>query len=80
MLDDAPLASLRAAIDAAWGMGARGVTVNTCTADHPRALPSYLRAGFRPVRAVREIWDVPTRLGLVIPDHLRLAPAAPPVL
>ena len=71
---------LRAAIDAAWGMGARGVTVNTCTADHPRALPSYLRAGFRPVRAVREIWDVPTRLGLVIPDHLRLAPAAPPVL
>ena len=57
---------LRAAIDAAWGMGARGVTVNTCTADHPRALPSYLRAGFRPVRAVREI--VRATLGHAGPD------------
>ena len=51
--------------------GARAVTVNTCTADHPRALPNYLRAGFRPVRSVREVWDVPLRLGLPIPEHLR---------
>ncbi len=63
---------LRAAVDMAFQSGARAVTVNTCTADHPRALPGYLRAGFRPVRAVREIWDVPTRLGMSIPEHLRV--------
>ncbi len=73
-------AFLRVAIDTAVGMGARAITVNTCTADHPRALPGYLRAGFRPVRTVREVWDVPTRLGLVIPDHLRMAPFVPPLL
>ncbi len=47
------------------------VRVNTCTADHPRALPTYLRAGFKPLRSVREIWDIPDRLGLLIPDRLR---------
>ena len=47
------------------------VRVNTCTADHPRALPTYLRTGFRPLRTVREIWDIPDRLGLPIPDRLR---------
>jgi GNAT superfamily N-acetyltransferase len=64
-------AFLRAAVDQAWALGARGVTVNTCTADHPRALPTYLRTGFRMTRTVRELWDVPVRLGLAIPDHLR---------
>ena len=48
------------------GRGPRAVTVNTCTADHPRALPTYLRAGFHPIRQVREEWDVPCRLGLEI--------------
>ena len=62
---------LRQAIDAAWASGPRSVTVNTCTADHPRALPNYLRAGFKPLRAVREIWEVPVHLGLRIPGHLR---------
>ena len=65
-------AFLGAAIDAAWAEGARAITVNTCTADHPRALPNYLRAGFQRVRAVDEVWDVPNRLGLQIPAHLRL--------
>jgi GNAT superfamily N-acetyltransferase len=64
-------AFLRAAVDAAWACGARAVTVNTCTADHARALPGYLRAGFQPVRTVRELWDIPDRLGLVVPPHLR---------
>ncbi|OJW25438.1 MAG: GNAT family N-acetyltransferase [Rhodospirillales bacterium 69-11] len=64
-------AFLRCAVDTVWRQQPRGMTVNTCTADHPRALPTYLRAGFRPVRQVREIWNVPTRLGLRIPDHLR---------
>lgn len=65
-------AFLRSAIDAAFRVGARAVTVNTCSADHKRALPGYLRAGFRPVRTVREVWEVPTRLGLSIPEHLRV--------
>jgi GNAT superfamily N-acetyltransferase len=63
---------LRQAIDAAWRSEPRTVTVNTCTADHPRALPNYLRAGFKPLRSVQEIWDVPLHLGLRIPDHLRI--------
>ncbi len=64
-------AFLHAAIEAARREGARAVTVNTCTADHRRALPGYLRAGFKPTRTVREVWDVPNRLGLSIPEHLR---------
>ena len=64
-------AFLRAAVDQAFATSGRGVTVNTCTADHERALPTYLRVGFRPVRSVREVWDVPNRLGMTIPAHLR---------
>ena len=63
-------AFLNAAVQAAWEAGARAVTVNTCTADHERAMPGYVRAGFRVVRRVDEVWDVPTRLGLAIPRHL----------
>lgn len=63
---------LRHAVDAVWRSGARAMTVNTCTADHPRALPCYLRAGFRVTRHVREEWNVPTRLGLVIPEGLKI--------
>lgn len=64
-------AFLRHAVDAAWALGAQAVTVNTCTADHPRALPNYLAAGFVKLRTVRENWRVPSRLGLPIPAHLR---------
>jgi GNAT superfamily N-acetyltransferase len=62
---------LRHAIDTAWAEKPRALTVNTCTADHPRALPGYLAAGFRTLRTVRELWPVPVRLGLRVPDHLR---------
>jgi len=65
-------AFLRHAVDGVWRSGARAMTVNTCNADHPRALPSYQRAGFRIVRRVAEEWHVPTRLGLVIPEALKL--------
>ncbi|WP_135467063.1 GNAT family N-acetyltransferase [Crenalkalicoccus roseus] len=64
-------AFLRHAVDAAWAEGARAVTVNTCTADHPRALPNYRAAGFVTLRTVRELWRVPVRLGLPIPERLR---------
>lgn len=63
-------AFLRHAVDAVWRSGARAMTVNTCTADNPRALPTYRRAGFQPLRAIPELWEVPKRLGLVIPEHL----------
>ena len=49
-------AFLRHAVDTAWGEGVRAMTVNTCTADHPRAMPNYLRVGFRVVRASPEEW------------------------
>ena len=64
-------AFLRYAIDVAWSEGPRAVTVNTCTADHRRALPNYLAAGFEKLRTVREVWRVPVRLGLPIPDRLK---------
>jgi len=51
-------------------MKARAITVNTCTADHPRALPNYKRVGFREMRAVDEIWDIPRKLGLKKPAHM----------
>ena len=66
------MALLRHAIAAAWEEGCSALTVNTCTADHPRALPNYERAGFRRLRTVREEWPVPDRLGLPIPDRLRI--------
>jgi hypothetical protein len=65
------MAFLHHAIHAAWSEGCAALTVNTCTADHPRALPNYLKAGFRVLRTVREEWPVPDRLGLPIPDRLR---------
>ena len=64
-------AFLRHAIDTAWREGPRALTVNTCTADHRRAMPNYLRAGFRVVRHAHEEWQVPRRLGLVIPERLQ---------
>jgi GNAT superfamily N-acetyltransferase len=65
-------AFLRAAVDEVWRHGAGGMTVNTCTADHPRALPNYLRAGFRIVREVQEAWAVPNSLNMRIPISLKL--------
>ncbi|MBU6418311.1 MAG: GNAT family N-acetyltransferase [Proteobacteria bacterium] len=49
----------------------RGMSVNTCNADHPRALPNYLAAGFTEYRRAQERWDIPVRLGFTIPEHLR---------
>ncbi len=66
------MAFLQHAIRAAWEEAPVALTVNTCTADHPRALPNYVKAGFTRLRTVREEWPVPDRLGLPIPDHLRI--------
>ncbi len=38
------------ALREAWSRGVDRVTVNTCTLDHPKALATYQRAGFEPIR------------------------------
>lgn len=51
---------LEACLERAWAIG--GVTrvhLNTCTLDHPRALPNYLAAGFKPYRVDETIAVVP---------------------
>jgi len=40
---------LRYAIRRAWAAGIERMIVQTCTLDHPRALPLYQRHGFEPV-------------------------------
>lgn len=64
---------LSAAVESVFkgAVGLAGMMVNTCTADHPRALPNYLAAGFREYRRVQEEWDIPVRLGLTVPAHVR---------
>lgn len=46
---------LGAAIEAAWSQGPRTVTVQTCTMDHPAALPLYQKLGFSPVGQEEEM-------------------------
>jgi GNAT superfamily N-acetyltransferase len=46
---------LGAAIEACWSHGPRRVTVQTCTMDHPAALPLYQKLGFSPVAQKREM-------------------------
>lgn len=41
---------LSAAIDACWANDPERITVNTCTLDHPAALPLYQKMGFKPTR------------------------------
>ena len=65
-------AFLRRAVDEVWRTGAKAMTVNTCTADHPRALPTYARAGFHIVRQARELWSIPDSLNIPIPASLRV--------
>jgi len=46
---------LGAAIEACWSHDPRKVTVQTCTLDHPAALPLYQKLGFRPVAQKKEV-------------------------
>lgn len=51
---------LGAAIEAAWSHGSKTVTVQTCTMDHPAALPLYQKLGFSPVGQTSEMVKVMT--------------------
>ena len=53
------------AIRAAWARGPRRLWVHTCTLDHPRALATYERAGFRVIGRRTEVGDDPRSLGLI---------------
>jgi GNAT superfamily N-acetyltransferase len=59
---------LGTAISEAFSRGASEVLVNTCTMDHPAALPLYQRLGFRPIRRENRQLRVPATLK--IPGHI----------
>ncbi len=52
----------------AWRPGVSRVRVNTCTLDHPAALPAYLSAGFRPYARALESFPDPRLSGLLERD------------
>ena len=58
----------------AWRPGVKVVRVNTCSLDHPAALPAYLAAGFRAVRRAFESFPDPRLTGLLPED---VAPQLP---
>ena len=50
---------LARAVEAAWGLGAGRVFLNTCTLDAPAAMPNYLARGFRPFRTEEYVARLP---------------------
>jgi GNAT superfamily N-acetyltransferase len=62
------------ALALAWRSDVERVRVNTCTLDHPAALPAYLKAGFRAVRRAFESFPDPRLAGLLPAD---VAPQVP---
>ena len=52
----------------AWRTGVGRVHVNTCTLDHPAALPSYLKAGFKAYKRAFESFPDPRTAGLLPPE------------
>jgi GNAT superfamily N-acetyltransferase len=58
----------------AWRRDVERVAVNTCSLDHPAALPAYLKAGFRAYRRAFESFPDPRLAGL-LPDAV--APQVP---
>lgn len=59
---------MQAALARAWAVPMDRVLVNTCTLDHPAALPFYMRSGFRPVARRVEIGPDPRLAGLLPRD------------
>ena len=63
---------LEASIHQAWSKPVENLRVNTGTADHPRALSAYLKAGFRKTHVAREEWDIPDDLHIPIPEAFKI--------
>lgn len=53
------------ALRLAWGSRVGRVRVQTCTLDHPAALPAYRRAGFRAVSREVQLFPDPRLIGLL---------------
>lgn len=63
----------------AFAEGATRLWLHTCTLDHPRALPFYMAAGFRPFRREVEIVPDPRLFGDIRRDAAPFHPViAPP--
>jgi GNAT superfamily N-acetyltransferase len=55
---------LGSAIATGFSRGASNMRVNTCTLDHPAALPLYRKLGFRPVSKEARLLRVPAHLDI----------------
>lgn len=53
------------AIEQAWSYGPERLWVNTCSFDHPKALPLYQKLGFVPYRQETEVIDDPRLNGVM---------------
>lgn len=62
----------------AWRKGVERVRVNTCTLDHPAALPAYLKAGFTAYRRAFESFPDPRLAGLLPPEAAPQVPLVSP--
>jgi len=47
-------------VEIMWSKGPAKLTVNTCTLDHPAALPLYQRLGFAPVKRETQYLNLPS--------------------
>jgi len=59
---------LGAAVSEALSRGATEIHVNTCTLDHPAALPLYQKLGFQPIRRESRRLRIPP--DVTIPGHI----------
>ena len=65
---------LGSAISEALSRGAEEIQVNTCTLDHPAALPLYQRLGFRPIRRENRRLVVPQDVSIPVHILARMGP------
>ena len=68
---------LNAIIDIAWASAPARIGVTTCDLDHPRALSTYRRAGFRVFRQSEDHLPDPRAVGLPLPVRRTAANGAP---
>jgi GNAT superfamily N-acetyltransferase len=59
---------LGAAVSECFSRGAEEILVNTCTFDHPAALPLYQRLGFQPIRRETRSLTIPRDVS--VPGHI----------
>jgi GNAT superfamily N-acetyltransferase len=62
------------AIERAFARPIRRLWLHTCTLDHPKALPFYIRSGFVPYQRKVEIADDPRIIGLILKDRAPFIP------